>query len=323
MIRILLSWCFRPGSDMAMENKGFIFTMDAILAIIPVFIILASVSSVSYSDSLFGQVFMPGGERVANDVLKTLDLKEELTDLNCTGLNNSLTDYIPKDYYFDFEIEYNSTPSGTLSVLCNSSSGSISAAKDIAAAGRITDASFFEILAEFIGISHLARDKTEPCCQNPGALGPGVGQSEYNGSFFIAAGEKSLFTFWVLGSQNPLATCKNLDIPSWIGMDPYHNTTSVKPYSRCEPQCQGGKGGMVALDDFVDGEFVMQFGVDLVDMITEDATNTVYIWVEGNPKCVGDFFIIRAPIDVDESDITLENVLLRTWVLAKLKVWPR
>jgi hypothetical protein len=306
-----------------MENKGFIFTMDAILAIIPVFIILASVSSVSYSDSLFGQVFMPGGERVANDVLKTLDLKEELTGLNCTGLNTSLTNYIPPDYHFDFEISYNSTPTGTKSLLCNSSSGSISAAKDIAAARRITDASFFKILEEFLGLSHFARDKTQPCCQNPGALGPGVGQSEYNGSFFITAGEKSLFTFWILGVPNPLGTCKNEKVPSWIGMDPYHNTTSVKSYSRCAPKCTGGKGGMESMEDLSDGAFVMQFGVDLVDMITEDATNVVYVWVEGNPKCVGDFFIIRAPLDVDSSDITLENVLLRTWVLAKLEVWPR
>jgi hypothetical protein len=320
----MLSWCFRPGSDGVMENKGFIFTMDAILAIIPVFIILASISSVSYSDSLFGQVFMPGGERVANDVLKTLDLKEELTDLNCASLNNSLTNYIPKDYYFDFEIEYNSTSTPGTSILCNSSSGDMSTAKDIAAARRITDASFFDILAEFIGLSHFARDKTEPCCQNPGSLGPGVGQAEYNGSFHIAAGEKALYTFWILGALNPLATCKNEKVPGWIGIDPYHNTTDPKGFNRCEPKC-ASKGGMESLGDL---PFVCQIGGIIGscitdDILTEDATNVAYIWVEGNPKCVGDFFIIRAPIDVDESDITLENVLLRTWVLAKLEVWPR
>jgi hypothetical protein len=306
-----------------MENKGFIFTMDAILAIIPVFIILASVSSVSYSDSLFGQVFMPGGERVANDVLKTLDLKEELTGLNCTGLNTSLTNYIPADYHFDFEISYNSTSSGTLSVLCNSSSGDISSANDIAASRRITDASFFDVLAEFLGISHLARDKTVPCCLNPGATGSGVGQSEYNGSFHIAAGEKALYTFWILGVSNPAAACKNEKVQTDIGMDPYHNTTDPVGFGRCEPDCKGGKEGLVALPQLEDGSFVEQFGKDFDDMITEDATNVVYIWAVGNPKCLADYYIIRAPIDVDESDITLENVLLRTWVLAKLEVWPK
>jgi hypothetical protein len=156
------------------------------------------------------------------------------------------------------------------------------------------------------------------CCQDPGWGGGGIGQAEYNGSFHIAAGEKALYTFLILGLQNPSPTCKNIKMPAWVGMDPYHNTTYPSAFSRCASQCSGGKGGMEYLGDL---PFRVQFGgPDLVDMITEDSVNTAYVWVEGNSKCAGNYYIVRSPIETDQAEITLENILLRKWVAAKLAV---
>jgi hypothetical protein len=311
----MLRWYFKPGSDKAMKNKGFIFTMDAILAIIPVFIILASVSSVSYSDSLFGQVFMTGGERIANDVLKTLDVKEVLTSLNCTGINDSLSDLVPSDYRYNFEIEYNSTATPGTSTLCNTTSGDISSAADIVAARRVTDASFFDILAEMLGLSHYARERTPFCWQNPGRCAGGVGQAQFNATFTVGADEKLLYTFWLLG----VPACEGCNPPAWWGLDPYNSPAGPDPekFTRCPAQCTGAGahppnslGAVPVL-------------VEITTEITQNADNTIYIVIEGNPADLADFFVIRAPIDVDPSEITLENVLLRTWVLAKLEMWPR
>ena len=54
-----------------MKEKGFIFTMDAVLALIPVFIILGTLSSISYDAPTFTAVPL---SREANDALQILML---------------------------------------------------------------------------------------------------------------------------------------------------------------------------------------------------------------------------------------------------------
>ncbi len=54
-----------------MKEKGFIFTMDAVLALIPVFIILGTLSTISYDAPKFTAVPL---SREANDALQILTL---------------------------------------------------------------------------------------------------------------------------------------------------------------------------------------------------------------------------------------------------------
>ncbi len=54
-----------------MNNKAFIFTMDAALALIPVFIIMASVSGINYYPKQFA---MPQLQRQAQDSVQILTL---------------------------------------------------------------------------------------------------------------------------------------------------------------------------------------------------------------------------------------------------------
>lgn len=54
-----------------MNEKGFIFTMDAVLALIPVFIILGTLSTISYDGPTFTSVPLA---REANDAIQILML---------------------------------------------------------------------------------------------------------------------------------------------------------------------------------------------------------------------------------------------------------
>jgi hypothetical protein len=65
-----------------MNRKGFIFTMDAVLALIPVFVVLGSLSTISYDGTQFSVVPL---EREANDALQMLTLGE------CPLINQYLT----------------------------------------------------------------------------------------------------------------------------------------------------------------------------------------------------------------------------------------
>jgi hypothetical protein len=303
---------YKPGSEGDMENKGFIFTMDAILAIIPVFIVLASVSSISYSDNLFGQVFMTGGERVSNDVLKVLDIKGVLNETNCTQVNDTLNNFIPPDYYFNYQLIYNSTDSSVPpSILCNLSSGNITLAEDIAASRRVANAKFYAVLADMLDLSHLSVEGSPPCCMNPGGAQGGPAKREYNSSFYVAPGEPDQYTYWLVGvspTGNPST--------KW-GIDPYHNTSpNDENFVRCEPLCQGG-----GLPPFKPPNY--NFTIQIDDYITEDALNILYVWVGAGPTELVDFWVIRAPPNPDPADITPENAQLYSWVVARIEVWQK
>jgi len=92
-----------------MNNKAFIFTMDAALALIPVFIIMASVSGIGYYPK---QLAMPQLQRQAQDSIQILILgdmplsQQYISDNSTSGkiqsaLNSTVT--------HSFMLVYNST----------------------------------------------------------------------------------------------------------------------------------------------------------------------------------------------------------------------
>ena len=58
-------------------NKAFIFTMDAVLALIPIFIITASISQISGAGSLafHGSILSSG--KIAHGTLEVMGVREE------------------------------------------------------------------------------------------------------------------------------------------------------------------------------------------------------------------------------------------------------
>jgi len=119
-----------------MKNKGFIFTMDAVLALIPLFIILASVSSMADTATPAGFQLL-ASERLAQDTLLILDRNGSLRDVSIkyqTGvrrgsvilqneamadLNESLNTTLPD--YLRYEIDV-VTPEGNFNLTNGDSS---------------------------------------------------------------------------------------------------------------------------------------------------------------------------------------------------------
>lgn len=130
-------------------SKGFIFTMDAVLALVPIFIILASVSGLSYDQGHFLSIPM---EKIAQDSIEILllgdrPLLQQYIDSNYSNssqgdvfnaLNGTMT--------YSYMLMYNSTStSGWEFVVgrCNegNQSGNVTSSKndarDVYAAERI------------------------------------------------------------------------------------------------------------------------------------------------------------------------------------------
>jgi hypothetical protein len=282
---------------MDVNNKAFIFTMDAILAIIPVFIILASASSVSYSDNLFSQSFMIGGERISNDVLKVLDLKGELNQTNSTLMNATLNEFIPDDYGFRYRLLYNGTEETT--VICNATRGNITFADDMVASRRITPVKFFAVLGNLLGITHFNTFETPPCCQT----GAGGGRKGYNATF--TATDIASHTYWLTGSLD-----SGNAGPWGYTIDPFHSSEDV---DRCE--CSGKPSAINPNE-----KPPLDPPIEITPYITE-GSNTIYIRVTGN--AVVSFWIIQAPLNPPIADITPENALMYSWAVAKIEVWPK
>jgi hypothetical protein len=281
---------------MDVNNKAFIFTMDAILAIIPVFIVLASVSSVSYSSNLFGQSFIIGGERISNDVLKTLDLKGELNETNTTIVNETFSFLIPQEYNFRNRLIFNET------IIVNVSRADIANASDIVTARRITNVHFFSILGSMLGISHFGSEITLPCCNGSGA---GIGaRKEYTTNF--TATDIADYTYWLV------SVLEEGDIGG--GAAPY--SMAIEPfegggYSQCA--CSGAPPPVQINEN-------PPSTVEITPYVSE-GENSIYVFVRGN--AVVSFWIIQAPLDAPISEITPENALLATWAVSKLEVWPK
>jgi hypothetical protein len=115
-----------------MSRRAFIFTMDAILALIPVFVVLASISQLSSDPVLRLQSGILGKERVAQDVLATMEYLNLIDSTNSTAVNETLKKLIPD--YLSYNYTSTSFDGGVRFTLA---SGNISGADDIVVAKRV------------------------------------------------------------------------------------------------------------------------------------------------------------------------------------------
>ncbi len=86
-------------------SKGFVFSLDAILAVLVLIIFLSTFSFLSaqaeqdnYSNILLN--------KQANDLLTVLDKTGELSTLNASYINNSINSTLPSNIYWNIELEY-------------------------------------------------------------------------------------------------------------------------------------------------------------------------------------------------------------------------
>ncbi len=115
-----------------MDRRAFIFTMDAILALIPVFVVLAAISQLGTDPVLRLQSGILGKERVAQDVLATLDQLNLVDSTNSSAVNDTLKRLVPGHLLYNYTSL--SLDGGERFSLA---SGGIGGAEDVVVAKRI------------------------------------------------------------------------------------------------------------------------------------------------------------------------------------------
>lgn len=128
--------------------------MDAVLALIPVFIILAGVSAISGGEILFLHTSILGEKRIAQDVLAVMDFSGVMGSANQTLLNQTLEKLIPSYLSYSYTVEnLNGTQKFSIS------RGNISTAVDIVAARRIgTITSEYRVLVASTVLAPTVKD---------------------------------------------------------------------------------------------------------------------------------------------------------------------
>jgi hypothetical protein len=270
--------------------RAFIFTMDAIMALVPVFIIIAGISQISGAESLMLQGYILGSERIAQDTLEVMDATDDIESLNRTEVNDTLETLIPGYLNYTYEMEYNQ------STILNITKGNISNTKDIMIAKRGSAIRIFNLSGELLEVSHFGSEATEPCAGEKGQ--PRV----YNASFFVASDDLDAFDYWIR------AEWISGTVSNWYGIAPRENVecTTSRQTSPRNP--------LPTLN-----QQRPSFLENINDDVTEGTTNTIYIRIGAQGEA--NFFIIKAPKNIDESLITGENAKKKQLAMVTLKVW--
>jgi hypothetical protein len=271
-------------------NKAFIFTMDAVMALVPIFIITASVSQISGMDSLVAHGSLLSGEKIAQGTLEIMGAREETEETNLTLLNNTLLDLIPYYYNFAYEVEFNG------STILNVTKGNVSSARDVMVARRLDYIKLYSLLGIVSDVSHGGSPSSSELCPRNGNQPP-----IYESTFDIDVGDLSVFDYWVEGSA------PDAGVRAWY----YVTNTSM--------DCASLQGGALWTSFMVSSETSAKVQVD--GILEDGKTNYLYLRIAANPNREGDFYVIKAPQDTDQSLVNYQNAIKRNFAWVSLKVW--
>ena len=270
-------------------NKAFIFTMDAVMALIPIFIITASMSQISSMDSLVSHGSLLNNEKIAQSTLEIMSIRKETEETNTTDLNNTLEELLPDYLNYVYELEYNGT------TILNVTKGNVSTARNVMVARRFDYIKLYALLGIVSEVSHGGSPVSGELCPRDGMQPP-----VYETYFDVDAGDITAFDFWLEGSA------PDKGVRAWY----YISNQSTG--------CADLRGGiwtffMVSNDELakiqVDGE------------LEEGTTNYLYIKIAANPNREGNFYVIKAPQGTDNSLISYDNAVRRNFAWITLKVW--
>jgi hypothetical protein len=263
--------------------------MDAVLALIPIFIITASISQISGADSLafHGSILSSG--KIAQSTLEVMSVRKETEETNLTVLNATLEELIPDYYSYTYELEYNG------SVIVNITKGNLSQARDVVVARRLDYIKLYALLGIVSEVSHGGSPASAELCPREGNKPP-----IYETYFDVGSGDLSIFDYWVEGR----APDKGVRVWYYIANE--------------SKDCTFLQGGI--WDDFMSAN---DYGakVQIDSMLQEGVTNYLYLKIAANPNREGNFYIIRSPDGTGDSLITYENAVRRTFAWISLKVW--
>lgn len=270
-------------------NRAFIFTMDAVMALVPIFIITASISQISGVDSLTSHGFLLSSEKVAQSTLEVMSIREETEETNVTLLNLTLEELIPSYYNYAYELEFNG------STVLNITKGNVSNARNVMVARRLDYIKLYSLLGIVSDVSHGGSPVSAELCPRDGNKPP-----IYETTFEVESGDLAAFDYWLEGR----APDKGVSVKYYITNE---STT-----------CDDLRGG-VWTTFMSANEYSAKIQID--DELQEGVTNYLYLKIAANPNRGGDFYVIKAPLGTDEFLITYENAVKRNFAWVTLKVW--
>ncbi|MFH1773584.1 MAG: hypothetical protein ABH874_01320 [Methanobacteriota archaeon] len=306
-------------------SRAFIFTMDAVLALIPVFIILAGVSQLGSSESLLLQSHVLGSERIAQDVLQVMSTTGNIESLNQSRLSQTLRRLVPSYLNYSYEVE---NVNG--SVLFAVTNGTL-AGRDIVVARRL---GLLEIDKAEGELNQVRRGVNN---ENACWLGKGGNKPRFNLSFYVDIGEKNTYDYWLVGeiaSGNP-------ETDAWVypndsaQIGPFDSIPGV--YPDCDwtlpasgridlfpipgyiPHCQCQP--ITSCKETISGFEVIKIYID--NYLEEGKLNHAFIDLAGPPPATTTFYIIKVPSGTCNTLVTSESAQLRDAVWVTLKVCPK
>lgn len=274
-------------------SRAFIFTMDAVLALIPVFIILAGVSHLSSTESLLLQGHILGSERIAQDVLQVMSTTGDIESLNQSRLNQTLRRLIPSYLNYSYEVEYSG------SVLFTIANGTL-AGRDVMVARRLALMGVDAIFGQMLQIFHPGTG-TDYCNT---AKGPGT-PPVYNASLYVSEEDLNAYDYWLLIERNS----SNQPVVKYEFFEDQQDCNDVTPDNQVPNAVQE------------DSKWINRIQVD--GDLEDDSWNYLYVEVSGNPNQHVDVYLIRVPQGTDPGSVILESAKLKEFVWVTLKVCPK
>ena len=285
------------------RRKAFIFTLDAILAIIPVFIVLASISQINYVESLKLQSAILGDERVLQDALESMRIHGDFDVLSASSLNETISSLLGEDYGYSYSLKYNNT------IILNISSGEPPEDADIVAGKRIAFIQLERILDYAVAISHGGDIRSNEYCTC------GSAQHVWKLNFSYAPDS---YDYWVVGER----ASANIGIPVFWRI-------SAEPLDCiADNLCGGGISSGTGQNMFSGNElrarhYLTPYSNLKTTTMLPNREYYVYVRVVGSPSQYMDFFIIRSMKGESEDLITSENAKRYDNVEATLKIWRK
>jgi len=290
------------------EKAAFLFTMDAVLALIPVFIILATVSQINpISASLDLQSRVLDKEKRANDILESLYYAGLFEEENISYIEEVLEEVVTPHYNYSYTVEYNN------SVIINFSRGNISRARDVALAKKTVSIYVEKIVGQIRAISRTSK-AAEPCYQTS-VKGRGIGGQVFTFSFNTS--ELSIYDYWFVAELDEDAQGqphKVMTLTQNISCEDAYNLITSWGTKICQN------------DWIIEGEICKkQFPFDGNPVNSSDwdsfTTYYTYIRLSGIPPAEASFYVIEAPKETEEDAIAPETAAKKKQVIITLKLW--
>lgn len=288
-----------------MDDKGFILTMDTVLAMIPIFIVVAGVTQLTDTQSLYTQSYILGSERVVQDVLESMRIHGDFDNTARDDINATITAILPPDYEFDYSV----TDNGTL--VTNFSTGTPPLHADVIAGKRSAFINLEKILDQAVAISHGGDSATAEYCDTGDC---GANQRVWEMEFAYAPDD---YDYYLVFERNDTSTggfwrVKDTKVPT--------SQCSANPEKLCNINAGDGQQIFSGNELTSTVKLVKNSTLNSATM-TANQKYYVYVRVVANPAAFFDAFVIRAKLGADINDITSQNARIYENAEVTLKIW--